>query len=224
MIGDLLRGLIGGIVRRNKLIMFRNGFRGILRQQSTVAGPRTLPFNAKETPIPRNVEAVYHAPLKIEPVHKDLVVDIQLKSYDNENLDFFSSFVLRAGYYLGIPMKGPKPMPTKRERWTVIRAPFVMAKSKENFERHTYARLIRLYDTNVEVVETLLSYISKHSMSGVGIKCNLYQREPVDLQSKKEDLDVEKFDMSSQLHGLDDAVGAKVVELLKNPEFSKHFK
>ncbi|QEU62350.1 Rsm10 [Kluyveromyces lactis] len=205
--------------------MFRQTSRSFVRYQSTTPlNHKILPFNAKETPIPKCVEAVYHAPLKIEPTHRDLIADIQLRSYDNENLDFFSSFVLRAGYYLGIPMKGPKPLPTKRKRWTVIRAPFVMAKSKENFERHTHARLIRLYDCNTELVETLLSYISKHGISGVGIKCNLYQREPIDLDSKKDGSELENIDISSQLQGLDDVVGAKVVELLNNPEFKKHLK
>ncbi|CDO96226.1 unnamed protein product [Kluyveromyces dobzhanskii CBS 2104] len=205
--------------------MFKNAVRSLVRYQSTgPLNPKILPFNAEETPIPKCVQAVYHAPLKIEPTHRDLIADIQLRSYDNENLDFFSSFVLRTGFYLGIPMKGPKPLPTKRQRWTVIRAPFVMAKSKENFERHTHARLIRLYDCNPEVVEILLSYISKHGISGVGVKCNLYQREPIDLNSKKESLSMENIDISTQLQGLDDVVGAKVVELLNNPDFNKHLK
>lgn len=201
--------------------------RQAVRFQSTTTArsPKILPFDANETPIPKNVQAVYHAPLKLEAKYKDLIADIQLRSYDNENLDFFSSFVLRCGYYLGIPMTGPKPFPTKRERWTVIRAPFVMAKSKENFERHTHSRLIRLYDCNPEVVEILLSYISKHSMSGVGIKCNLFQREPIDLDSKKEEITettLKEIDMSSQVQELDDAVGLKVMELLNNPDFKKH--
>ncbi|SCV01655.1 LANO_0F12860g1_1 [Lachancea nothofagi CBS 11611] len=191
--------------------------RSLVRFQSTssipeaASGPRKLPIN---------VEAVYHAPLKIPITHGDLIADVQLRSYDHENLDFFSDFMLRAGFYLGMPLTGPKPLPTRRERWTVIRSPFAQAKSKENFERHTHKRLIRVWDTNPEVLELWLSYISKHSIPGVGIKCNLHQKEGIKLQQtlKQSSLLAETHKSQS----LDEAVGEKVLELLNNEAFTKH--
>ncbi|CCE65690.1 hypothetical protein TPHA_0M01150 [Tetrapisispora phaffii CBS 4417] len=138
--------------------------------------------NAKQHILPVNVEAVYHLPLRNEVKYGDLIADIQLRSYDNENLDFFSDFILRVGYYLGMPMTGPKPLPTRRERWTVIRSPFAQAKSKENFERHTHKRLIRVWDTETEVLNIWLSYINKHAITGVGIKCNVFKRAGLDLE------------------------------------------
>lgn len=184
-------------------------------------------------PFPINVEAVYHAPLKLPIQHGDLVADLQLRSYDNENLDFYADFILRAGYYLGMPMTGPKPLPTRRERWTVIRSPFAQAKSKENFERHTHKRLIRVWDTNPEVVQIWLSYISKHAITGVGIKCNVFQRSGLSLEmdslsnvalpgSENSPSDEAKS-TSVAPSNLDEVVGAKVLELLNSPEFKKHF-
>ena len=130
---------------------------------------RNQPVDAPIVPI--NIKAVYHAPLRNPIKYGDLVAEIQLRSYDNENLDFYSDFALRVGFYLGIPLTGPKPLPTRRERWTVIKSPFVHAKSKENFERHTHKRIIKVWDTNSELIEMWISYITKHAMAGVGMKC-----------------------------------------------------
>ncbi|CAI4057955.1 hypothetical protein SKDZ_04G2680 [Saccharomyces kudriavzevii ZP591] len=181
-------------------------------------------------PYPVNVEAVYHAPLKLPIKYGDLVADIQLRSYDNENMDFYSDFILRTGYYLGIPLTGPKPLPTRRERWTVIKSPFVHAKSKENFERHTHKRLIRAWDANPEVLQLLVSYITKHSIAGVGMKCNFFERSEI---SRNFDSDTNGIQGSlsnvNQFYSLgnddkvqDSAVGEKVLELLNSPDFQKH--
>ncbi|CAI4326453.1 AAC_collapsed_G0009220.mRNA.1.CDS.1 [Saccharomyces cerevisiae] len=200
--------------------MLRNtiALRSFIRTQST-------------RPYPVNVEAVYYAPLKLPIKYGDLVADIQLRSYDNENLDFYSDFILRTGYYLGIPLTGPKPLPTRRERWTVIKSPFVHAKSKENFERHTHKRLIRAWDTNPEVLQMLIAYITKHSMAGVGMKCNFFQRSEISLDLGSDANGLEKS--LSNIDGLyslrnDDkaqtsAVGQKVLELLDSPDFRKTF-
>ncbi|KAL3233786.1 Small ribosomal subunit protein uS10m [Nakaseomyces bracarensis] len=185
--------------------------------------------NASATPkeAPINVEALYYAPLRNPIKHGDLVADLQLRSYDNENLDFFSDFIMRVGYYLGAPLTGPKPLPTRRERWTVIRSPFVHAKSKENFERHTHKRLIRVWDTNPEIVQMLVDYITKNSIAGVGLKCTVYQRASTEAP-------VEDVPLSQVLNTINESypvkpnqdenevIGAKVVEFLNSPEFKKH--
>lgn len=185
----------------------------------------TTTTNNGELPI--NVEALYYAPLRLPVKYGDLVCDLQLRSYDNENLDFFSDFIMRVGYYLGAPLTGPKPLPTRRERWTVIRSPFVHAKSKENFERHTHKRLIRVWDTNPEVVQMLVDYITKNSIAGVGLKCTVYQKastkapvEEVPLSQVVNDIN-KKYSVKADQDD-SEVIGAKVVELLNSPEFKKH--
>lgn len=175
--------------------------------------------------LPVNVEALYYAPLKNPVTHGHLVADLQLRAYDNENLDFFCDFILRAGYYLGLPMTGPKPLPTRRERWTVIRSPFVHAKSKENFERHTHKRLIRVWDSNPEVVQMLVDYITKNSIAGVGLKCTTYQRTTVDAKSGKISDAIEEINSTHNINSSlkeNEEIGAKVVELLNTPTFKKY--
>lgn len=184
-----------------------------------------------KTPLPINVELNYYAPLRHKKRYGDLVAEIQLRAYDHENLDFFGDFALRAAYYLDIPASGVVPLPTKRERWTVIRAPFVHAKSKENFLRLTHKRVIKAYDATPEVIDLWVSYLAKHSNSGVGIKVTTYQRESVNLVeeldktdlSKLTDLNIEDESLGGQgSHNV--AIAKRVQELLNDPVFKRHLK
>lgn len=178
--------------------------------------------------VPANVKAIYYQPLRNPVKYGDLVCDLQLRAYDNENLDFFSDFILRAGFYLGAALTGPKPLPTKRERWTVIKAPFVFAKTKENFERRTHKRLIRVWDTNPEVVDLLLSYITKHSITGVGLKVNFYQKQGLDLNFEQEFEKLgDKVGAEQAYQELDekkDHISKRVGEILNDPVFKQYMK
>ncbi|KAH3688022.1 hypothetical protein WICPIJ_001016 [Wickerhamomyces pijperi] len=173
------------------------------------------------TPFPVNVELNYYAPLRHEKRHGDLVAEIQLRAYDHENLDFLGDFALRAAYYLDIPVSGVFPLPTRRERWTVIRAPFVHAKSKENFLRLTHKRCIKAYDATPEVIDLWISYLAKHSNAGVGIKVTTYQNEGLDFHER-----LDKTDLKSLAKEVENspktAISKRVQELLNDPVFKKH--
>lgn len=174
--------------------------------------------NHVEQPI--NVKALYYAPLKNPIKHGDLIADIQLRAYETSNLDFYADFIQRVAFYLGIPITGPKPLPSRRERWTVIRSPFVHAKSKENFERSTHKRLIRVWDTNEELLEFFVAYISKYSMAGIGAKCNVYKREKITIDFDDLEPVQKKLHDLSNSEQENDIVNTKVIELLNSPEFA----
>lgn len=131
-------------------------------------------------PLPINVALNDYAPLRYKPdnlADRELVCELQVRSFESDDLDFFVDFALRAAFYLKLPITGSVPLPTRRERWTVIRSPFVHAKSKENFERRTHKRLLKVYDANPEVVEVWLSTLRKHAMPGIGMKAHFYTFE-----------------------------------------------
>src|SRR6185503_19550991 len=50
---------------------------------------------------------------------------------------------------------GAHPLPTKTERWTVLRSPHVDKKSREQFELKTHKRLIDILDTRAQTVDAL---------------------------------------------------------------------
>lgn len=127
--------------------------------------------------LPRSVQAVYLKPLKREAQYGIPSCDLQLRSFSVRNVEFFADFAMRAAYYLGLPAKGPIPLPKITERWTTIRGHFVHAKQKENFERITLRRLIQIQDGHPEVVQTWLAFLQKHAYHGVGMKANVWEFE-----------------------------------------------
>jgi small subunit ribosomal protein S10 len=94
---------------------------------------------------------------------------------------------MRAAYYLGLPAKGPVPLPQITERWTVPRGPFVHKKSQENFERKTLRRLIQIQDGHAEVVQAWLAYLEKRAYYGVGMKANVWEWEEFDVARKMDE-------------------------------------
>lgn len=138
-------------------------------------------------PLPLNVKLLQHEPIKLEPTHGDLVGKLTVSSFISlRDVQFLSDFLLRAAFYLGIPAKGPTPKTKNIERWTVIRGPFAHAKSKQNFERITYSREIKLFDADPEVVQLLFAIAAKHTMAGVTVLGNAYVNDafnPRELES-----------------------------------------
>lgn len=182
-----------------------------------------------KAPMPINAELNYYAPLKHKIKYGDLKAEVIFKCFDPVNVEFFCDFALRAAYYLGLPATGPKPIPTKRERWTVIRAPFVHAKSKENFERKTHGRMIKIWDSDNEVIDLWLAYLKKNSVWGVGVKVNMYTQEPLKLSDKmarlegaEQSLSGLKSSVETLSNDIANPVSQKVLELLKDPVFTRH--
>lgn len=127
--------------------------------------------------LPRSVQAIYLKPLKRKAKYGVPSCDLQLRSYNVRNVEFFADFALRAAYYLGLPASGPVPLPRITERWTVPRSNFIFKKSQENFERITLRRLIQIQDGHPESVEIWLAFLRKHAYYGVGMKANVWQHE-----------------------------------------------
>ncbi|KAL9587552.1 MAG: hypothetical protein Q9212_000129 [Teloschistes hypoglaucus] len=127
--------------------------------------------------MPRSVQAVYLKPLKRKAVHGIPSCDLQLRSYNVRNVEFFADFALRAAYYLHLPALGSVPLPRITERWTVPRSNFIFKKSQENFERITLRRLIQIQDGHPETVGLWLAFLRKHAYYGVGMKANVWEHD-----------------------------------------------
>ncbi|ODV82582.1 hypothetical protein CANARDRAFT_10442 [[Candida] arabinofermentans NRRL YB-2248] len=196
-------------------------------EPKTLTDEAILPGTGR--PLPINTELNYYAPLKHEVKYGHLKAELNFKCFDHQNLEFFTDFTLRVAYYLGLPATGPTPLPNRTERWTVNRAPFVHAKSKENFERTTHSRLIRLWDCNPEVVDILLSFIKKNSVWGVGVKCHMYVQEPLNISESMKSIDKgvsALTELTSTVESLSkerqSEVAQRVLELLDDPMFTRH--
>ncbi|PYH40207.1 mitochondrial 37S ribosomal protein uS10m [Aspergillus saccharolyticus JOP 1030-1] len=149
--------------------------------------------------LPRSVQAVYLRPLRRKAEYGLPVCDLQLRSYNVRNVEFFADFAVRAAYYLGLPVSGPVPLPRIVERWTVPRSNFVHKKSQENFERITLRRLIQIKDGNPQTVQAWLAFLRKYAFHGVGMKANMWEYESLDVPKN---LDRAGLETEKSLEGL----------------------
>ena len=83
-------------------------------------------------------------------------IRIKLRSYDNTVLDASTEEIVNTVKRTGATIKGPIPLPTKKERYTVLRSPHIDKKSREQFETRTHKRLIDIIEPTPATVEALM--------------------------------------------------------------------
>ena len=81
---------------------------------------------------------------------------IRLKAYDHRVLDQSARLIVETAERTGAEVVGPVPLPTKIERFTVQRSPFVDKDSQEHFEIRTHNRLIDVVDPDSKTIDTLM--------------------------------------------------------------------
>jgi len=83
-------------------------------------------------------------------------IRIRLKAYDHRVLDQSARQIVDAAERTGAAVVGPVPLPTKIERFTVIRSPFIDKDSREQLEIRTHKRLIDILEPSSKTVDTLM--------------------------------------------------------------------
>ena len=83
-------------------------------------------------------------------------IRIKLKSYDHRLLDKSVREIVETAKKVGAKIVGPTPLPTKIQRFTVLRSPHVDKKSREQFEMRTHQRLLDILDPNQQTVDALM--------------------------------------------------------------------
>jgi small subunit ribosomal protein S10 len=82
-------------------------------------------------------------------------IRIKLKAFDHWIVDQTASDIVRTAEKTGASVCGPVPLPTRRERWTVLRSPHIDKKSREQFELRTHKRLIDILDSRPATIDAL---------------------------------------------------------------------
>ena len=80
---------------------------------------------------------------------------IKMRAYEHELLDETVAMIVDLAKSNGVAVKGPIPLPTKREVFTILRAVHKYKDSREQFERRTYKRLVDLVNPSASVVEKI---------------------------------------------------------------------
>ena len=83
-------------------------------------------------------------------------IRIRLKAFDHRILDVSTKEIVNTARRTGAEVRGPIPLPTRIERYTVNRSPHVNKKSREQFEMRTHKRLLDIVDPTPQTVDALM--------------------------------------------------------------------
>ena len=83
-------------------------------------------------------------------------IKVRLKAYDHRILDASIKEIIKTVARTGARMVGPIPLPTKIEKYTVLRSPHVNKGSMETFEIRTHKRLLEIVDPTRKTTDALM--------------------------------------------------------------------
>ena len=83
-------------------------------------------------------------------------IRIRLRAYDNKLLDTSAIDIINTAKRTGAKVRGPIPLPTKKEKFTVNKSPHVDKKSRDQFEIRTHNRLLDIIDPTPQTVDALM--------------------------------------------------------------------
>lgn len=78
-----------------------------------------------------------------------------MEAYDHRSLDTSAVEIVEQAKRTSARVRGPIPLPTRIERYTVLRSPHVNKKSREQFEMRTHRRLVDIFEPTARTVEAL---------------------------------------------------------------------
>lgn len=97
-------------------------------------------------------------------------VRVRLKGYDHRVVDQSSEQIVDVAVRTGAKVAGPVPLPTKIEKYTVLRGPHIDKRAREQFETRVHKRLIDVLEPTVKTIDEL----SRLNLpAGVGIEIKM---------------------------------------------------
>ena len=83
-------------------------------------------------------------------------IRIRLRAYDNKLLDISAVDIINTAKRTGAKVRGPIPLPTKMEKFTVNKSPHVDKKSRDQLEIRTHNRLLDIIDPTPQTIDALM--------------------------------------------------------------------
>ena len=97
-------------------------------------------------------------------------IRIRLKAFDHRVLDQSIVEIVGTAKRTGASVRGPIPLPTRIEKFTLLRSPHIDKKSREQFEIRTHKRLLDIIDPTPQTVDALMKL---DLASGVDVEIKL---------------------------------------------------
>ena len=83
-------------------------------------------------------------------------IRIRLKAFDHRLIDQSASEIVETAKRTGAQVLGPIPLPTKKERWTVLISPHVNKDARDQYELRTHKRLMDIIEPTDKTVDALM--------------------------------------------------------------------
>ena len=83
-------------------------------------------------------------------------IRIQLKAFDHKLIDQSASEIVETAKRTGAQVKGPIPLPTRKERFTVLISPHVNKDARDQYELRTYKRLLDIVEPTDKTVDAFM--------------------------------------------------------------------
>ncbi len=83
-------------------------------------------------------------------------IRVRLRAYDHRILDQSTKEIVNTAKRTGAAVRGPIPLPTEIEKFTVLRSPHIDKKSREQFEMRTHKRLLDIVDPTPQTIDALM--------------------------------------------------------------------
>ena len=83
-------------------------------------------------------------------------IRIRLKAFDYRVLDASTAEIVNTAKRTGAQVRGPIPLPTKIERYTILVSPHVDKDARDQYETRTHKRVLDIVDPNDKTVDALM--------------------------------------------------------------------
>jgi small subunit ribosomal protein S10 len=98
-------------------------------------------------------------------------IRIRLKAFDHRLIDKSAREIVDTAKRTGATVRGPVPLPTKIERYTVLISPHVNKDARDQYEIRTHKRLMDIIDPTEKTVDALMKL---DLAAGVDVQIKLY--------------------------------------------------
>jgi len=91
-------------------------------------------------------------------------IRIRLKAYDHRIIDKSCEQIIETAVRSGAAVAGPIPLPTEKNKITVLKSPHVHKDAREQFEMRTHKRLIDILNPTPKTIDNLMSLDLPHGV------------------------------------------------------------
>jgi small subunit ribosomal protein S10 len=87
---------------------------------------------------------------------KDQRIRIRLKAFDHALIDVSTQEIVETAKRTGAQIRGPIPLPTRKERFTILTSPHVNKDARDQYEIRTHKRLLDIVEPTEKTVDALM--------------------------------------------------------------------